>query len=128
METKIRVASVALLIVIGVGLWASLNLGKSTTVESMKMIKSRVRGNGTFLDYDKAINVESVKDLGWWKSHGDWHIQYGSLELQFTPKQLKDKSILKLAESIGLEIYGNVDEGHLKFYWYNQKIAECIPK
>lgn len=128
METKVRVVAVAILIVIGVGLWASLNLGKSTTVESMKMIKSRVKGNGTFLDYDKTINVESVKDLGWWKAHGDWHIQYGSLELQLTPAQLKDKSILWLAKDIGLEIYGNVDEGNLRFYWYDQKIAECIPR
>lgn len=128
MKAKIRIISATILIVIGVCVWALMNVDKSTTVHSMEEIKSRVLGNGTFLDYDKEIGVTSVKDIGWWKVRGAWHVQYGNLELQFTPKQLKDKNVLKLAEDIGLDIRGNLDKGNLTFYWYNQKVEECVPK
>ena len=93
----------------------------------MQFIEGRLR-NGTFIDYDHSIDVESAEDLGWWKKDGNWYIMYGKLQLEFTPDQLRDPTFLEQVGRIGLDIRGDLDSGNLHFYWFNTELEEWVPR
>lgn len=98
-----------------------------STYETMELIHSRYKG-GRFVDYDRTICVETADDIGWWKEGDNWIVQYGKLGLKFTPKDLKDPKFLAMVKSIGIEIYGNVDGGNLRFYWQEVELKELVPQ
>ena len=123
---KADIIITALLIVVVAGFAVYLNSNLGTTYETMELIQSRYKG-GRFVDYDRTICVESPEDLGWWKEREDWYVQYGKLCLKFTPKDLKDPKFMTMVNAIGLEIKGDVDEGHLRFFWQETELKELVP-
>jgi hypothetical protein len=104
------------------------NYGIQDTTAIMDFIESRLRGSGTFADYDGSIGIESAEDLGWWKKGENWYVMYGKLQLKFTPERLQDQEFLKKIGSIGLDIRGDLEEGKLSFYWFGTKLKEWVPQ
>lgn len=104
-----------------------VNTNLHSTEKTMLFIEERLR-NGSFIDYDQSICVESAEDIGWWKKGNNWYIMYGKLQLEFTPKQLRDPDFLALVGRIGLDIRGDLDAGDLRFYWYDTELAEWVPR
>ena len=87
-----------------------------------------MRPGGAFVDYDGSIAVESAEDLGWWKKDGNWYVMYGKLQLEFTPKQLRDPAHLEMIGRIGLDIRGDLEEGDLRFFWLGTELEEWVPQ
>ena len=127
LKTKFGIIS-TVVIVIAVAVGAVLiNYNLHSTFKTMQFIEGRLR-NGTFIDYDHSIDVESAEDLGWWKKDGNWYIMYGKLQLEFTPDQLRDPTFLEQVGRIGLDIRGDLDSGNLHFYWFNTELEEWVPR
>jgi hypothetical protein len=124
---KFGIVLTAVIIVVLVGAGIYLNMNLKTTDDTLVFIESRMRGGGEFLDYDNAIGVSSIEDIGWWKKDGKWYILFGKLELEFTPKNLQDKEFLAKVKKIGIDIRGNLEEGDLTFYWLGNKLEEWVP-
>lgn len=87
-----------------------------------------MRPGGTFVDYDHSIDVASADDLGWWEKDGKWYVMYGKLQLEFTKEQLRDKTFLEQVKCIGLDIRGDLDEGRLRFYWFDTELEQWVPR
>ena len=124
---RVDIILTALVLVAVTGFAIYLNSGLESTYDTMEFIRGRYDG-GKFIDYDRAIAVDSVDDIGWWKDGENWYVQYGKLSLKFTPKDLKDPKFLEMVKAIGLDIYGNVDAGCLKFYWQEIELKELVPQ
>lgn len=92
MKTKFGIiAVVAIIVIVSIGA-VLINYNLHSTMKTMQFIEGRIRPGGTIVDYDQSICVESAEDLGWWKKGGNWYVMYGKLQLEFTPKQLEDRS------------------------------------
>lgn len=120
------VGGLCLIVIAAVSIYVCCNA--SNTVVALELLESRLRGNGTFIDYDQAICANSIKDFGWWKKRGTWYIAYGKIELELTPKQLKDVELVERLERLGIVIRGTVESGNLSFYWRDEEIAEWVPR
>lgn len=59
---------------------------------------------------------------------GNWYVMYGKLQLEFTPKQLQDRAFLEQVSRIGLDIRGDLEEGDLRFYWFDTELEEWVPR
>ena len=127
MKSKIGIV-VAVILIVAVAAGAVLiNYNLHSTMKTMQFIEGRLR-NGAFVDYDQSICVESAEDLGWWKKDGNWYVMYGKLQLEFTPDQLKDPNFLAQVGRIGLDIRGDLEEGNLRFYWFDTELEEWVPR
>lgn len=127
MKNKFGIVIAVVLIVSVSAAAIIINYNLHSTMKTMAFIESRLR-NGAFVDYDQSICVESVKDLGWWKKDGNWYVMYGKLQLEFTPKQLRDQTFLAQVGRIGLDIRGDLEEGVLHFYWFGEELEEWVPR
>lgn len=127
MKNKFGIIVSVILIVVIAASAVLINYNLHSTMRTMKFIEGRLR-NGTFVDYDQSICVESAEDLGWWKKDGNWYVMYGKLQLEFTPKQLQDRTFLEQVSRIGLDIRGNLEDGDLHFYWFDTELEEWVPR
>lgn len=127
MKGKFGVFVTVSLIAIIAGAALFLNMNLHSTMKTMAFIEGRMRGS-TFVDYDHSINVESSKDIGWWKKDGNWYIMYGKLQLEFTKKQLQDEEFLAQVGRIGIDIRGDLEAGVLSFYWFGEELEEWVPR
>lgn len=128
MRRRLGILLSALVLIVFAGGGVILNMDLSSVTDSVQFIYSRLRGDGTFIDYDNSIQVDSVSDIGWWEKNGKWYVMYGAIPLEFTKSQLQNQEFLDMLSEIGLEVYGDVASGSISFTWFGDKVAEWLPK
>lgn len=122
-----RIFLVIILVVVGgMAYWLYVD-NPSDNEASIEFIKSRIY-NGQILDLQQDLDVDSVKDIKWYMEKDRVTIEYGSMILKYSVKDLEKQEIQNILESVFITVKQNKNTKEFTLYFQGEEITKYVKK
>jgi hypothetical protein len=128
MNTKTKIFIIAIIIAAGGVCYILFFTGNPHPYQSVDYIAQRVV-NGKIVDYVRDISNEplTVNQISYKVSpQGIYYIQYGKIQIELTPKLLKDETMLSKLRKIGIEVLQNSTSETYVFKWFGEDVKQVL--